>query len=54
MAKVYCKLINKECIITETILDCSTFDKKGTIKGLKDCNKKTCQYRGQNGCLLTK
>lgn len=52
MARVYCKLVNKECVITYSEINCSTFCKKATIKGLKDCNKKTCQYRGQNGCLL--
>lgn len=51
---MFCKLAQKECYITQEIMSADTFEKKITVKGLKDCSEKTCGLRGQNGCLLKK
>ncbi len=50
----FCELKKVNCVITQEELNADTFSKKSNVKGLKDCSEKLCEYRGKDGCLLTK
>lgn len=49
----YCEKADKYCNITkDTFRNTSLNVNTETILVLKDCSEKTCQYRGQEGCLI--
>lgn len=50
----FCELKKVNCEITQEELEAVTFSNKIKVNGLKDCSEKFCEYRGKDGCLLTK